>query len=151
MRTFKLDYYPLVSPRSQVGSIARQRWLRLREEGVNQPLVVNDLCGGRLLVCYHNSTLSDGAAQLESKGLFDEDDIPPVDTWVWIVDDVDEYRTSDGIVWQSPTDYLVAWIPPMLLELANAGIEVSPEQCICWLDTLTIPFAESLRKLRLIT
>jgi hypothetical protein len=29
-------------------------------------------------------------------------------------------------------EYLVSWVPPQLLELANAGVEVNPEQCILW-------------------
>ena len=44
-------------------------------------------------------------------------------------------------------DYLVAWVPPDFLELANAGMAVNPEQCIVWLDTVDDEFVRSLRSL----
>jgi hypothetical protein len=49
-----------------------------------------------------------------------------------------------------PADFLVAWVPPAFIELANGGIEVNPEECIVWLDTLDNPFTRALKRLNLI-
>jgi hypothetical protein len=47
-------------------------------------------------------------------------------------------------------DYLVAWVPPEFLELANSGLDANPERCIQWLDMLDNPFVQSLTRLKLI-
>lgn len=60
-------------------------------------------------------------------------------------------KYEDGRVGEMQANYLVAWVPPDFLELANAGIKVNPEECIVWLDTLDNAFVQSLRRLKLIT
>ncbi len=50
-----------------------------------------------------------------TKGFFDVNNVPPWDTWVCYLD-----------------RYLVSWVPPVLEELASAGIRVNPEECIQW-------------------
>jgi hypothetical protein len=71
--------------------------------------------GGRLLLYYTFENLADGAAQQSSNGFFDADNIPPWDTWVGF---------SEGI--------LLSWVPALLIEAAQMGIDANPEGCIRW-------------------
>ena len=80
------------------------------------------LADGRLLLYSPDENLFDGAAMVASNGFFDVDNIPPWDTWVCFVG-----------------RYLVSWVPPQLLELANSGIEVNPEGCILWAPEVGLP------------
>jgi len=43
------------------------------------------------------------------------------------------------------TEYLIAWVPPELVSLADEGIAVNPEQCIRWLSSTSIELAKALR------
>ena len=71
--------------------------------------------GGRFLLFFPHETLADGAADLSSNGFFDVNYVPPWDIWVGY---------SDGI--------LVSWVPPVLVDAADFGIGVNPEECIRW-------------------
>jgi hypothetical protein len=68
---------------------------------------------GRLLLFVPSETLMDGGAKYTSNGFFDVNNVPPWDTWV-----------SDRT--------LVSWVPPVLVETAQRGIDVNPEACIVW-------------------
>ncbi len=70
---------------------------------------------GRLLLYYPHENLMDGAAESFSNGFFDENNVPPWDIWV----DFSE-------------DTLVSWVPSVLIEAAQMGIDVKPEACIRW-------------------
>jgi hypothetical protein len=48
-------------------------------------------------------------------------------------------------------NYLIAWVPPDFIALASGGVDVNPEGCILWLDTLDDAFARSLRRLGLLS
>jgi hypothetical protein len=94
---------------------------------------------GRLLVYFPDLNLSDGAAEQASGGFFDADNAPPWDTWLSFVDDGE----GSGL---DTRFYLIAWVPAAFVELAQAGIDVNPEQCIEWLyDTSTRAKAELAR------
>ena len=80
------------------------------------------LADGRLLLYSPDENLFDGAAMVASNGFFDVDNIPPWDTWICFVG-----------------RYLVSWVPPQHLELANSGIEVNPEGCILWAPEAGLP------------
>jgi hypothetical protein len=41
-------------------------------------------------------------------------------------------------------------VPPTFLDLAQAGIEVNPEECIRWLDDTDVPLRAELRERGLI-
>jgi hypothetical protein len=100
----------------------RAEQLRLKRRYPNEPRT--SLQGGRLLLYAPDENLCDGAAQYSSKGFFDVDNAPPWDAWVC------SFRS-----------YLVSWVPPELLELAKAGIEANPEQCIFWAPEAGLPNA----------
>jgi hypothetical protein len=102
-------------PLSVVDQLSTRRAEQLKLEHrypVDPPLSFHD---GRLLLYAPDENLFDGAAQYASKGFFNVDNVPPWDTWVCFFE-----------------EYLVSWVPPQLLELANAGIEANPERCILW-------------------
>jgi hypothetical protein len=123
---------------------------RLRSRGQRDLPPVTDLCGGRLLAYFPDDNLADGFAQTVSKGFFDVDNIPPYDTWVWIVDDTRHFKYADGVNGELQANYLVAWVPPDFFEFADSGVDANPEGCIQWLDMLDNAFVQSLRRLKLI-
>jgi hypothetical protein len=41
-----------------------------------------------------------------------------------------------------PKPYLVAWVPPQLLALAQAGIDANSERCIRWLGDAEVVMRE---------
>jgi hypothetical protein len=94
----------------------------------------HDLAGGRLLVYAPDDSLFDGAAEVSTGGFFDFDNIPPWDTWVAFLYESERLQ------------YLVSWIPPQLIELANTGVNVNPEACIRWLEGLDSPVVTALRE-----
>jgi len=100
-----------------------------------------DLQGGRLLVYFPDEELSDGAAEAETAGFFDAYNAPPWDTWVSLLGDENDPSGP----------HLVSWVPPSFLELATAGIEVNPEECIRWVEDTDVPLRTQLRERGLIT
>ena len=124
-----------------------ERWSRLRSSGKRDLPPVTDLCGGRLLAYFPDDNLACGVAEAESQGFFDVDNIPRYDTWVWMVRNLRAFAYKDGAKGEMEANYLVAWVPPDFIELASGGIEVNPEECIRWLDTLEDEFVRSLRRL----
>lgn len=116
-RPLEADYFAAVSTvTSRRHFMLTHRFIPPRDAGQ----------GGRLLVYYPDADLSDGAAEVESEGFFDVWNCPPWDTWVGFF--------QDGGRMDSYVRYLVAWVPPALVELAGRGIQVNPEECILWLD-----------------
>ena len=115
---------PFVARAQIVETLADKRAEQLRIEQRYPSTPLMDLGGGRLLLYAPDENLCDGAAQSSSKGFFDVDNIPPWDTWVCFVD-----------------RYLVSWVPPQLLDLANQGINANPEQCILWAPNTGLPHA----------
>jgi hypothetical protein len=81
------------------------------------PNVAGNLHGGRLMLYTPSENFEDGASQGVSGGFFDVCDAPPWDIWV-------SYANGE----------LLSWVPPELIELVQAGIDVNPVQCIRWLD-----------------
>jgi len=75
----------------------------------------NTNVGGRLLLYTPSENLACGAAEVSSNGFFDVNNVPPWDIWL---------DFSEGT--------LVSWVPPALLDVAQMGIYVNPEECIRW-------------------
>ncbi len=98
---------------------------------------------GRLLAFLPEETLSDGAAEQESDGFFDVDNVPPWDLWVALLRFEDEIQTP-LTTWPRGTLVLVSWIPKALQPLCDWAIEVNPEACITWLDQLVPAAAEAI-------
>ena len=99
-------------------------------------LAFPDLVGGKLLAYFPDDDLCDGAAEIESDCFFDIFNCPPWDTWVAFFD---EHR-DDG----ASARYLLSYVPEQLVDLAQAGINVNPEQCILWLNETDVKLKSRL-------
>ena len=108
----------------EVGS--SRHWL-IEPGTTNDQLNFPNLGGGKLLTYFPDADLCDGAAEVESDDFSDSFNCPPWDTWIAFFDDA----TGND----SYSRYLLAYVPSQLIALADAGIEVNPEECIRWLDT----------------
>jgi hypothetical protein len=86
-------------------------------------------------------------AEAVSEGFFDVNNIPPCDTWVWMVRNIRTFKYADGEQGETEANYLVSWVPPDFIPLATRGVEANPEECIRWLDTLDDEFVRSLRRM----
>ena len=135
----KLELRPRVFEESRFSAVDFVAVERERYGGVEirQAKVPQDLAGGRLLAYFPNQNLSDGAAEDETLGFLDVDNIPAWDTWVAYFE---EYADRDYY-----GCYLVAWIPPQFVEPVSDGISINPEECILWLSDTKLSFAQTLR------
>jgi hypothetical protein len=91
------------------------------------------------MIYFPNNDLACGAAEQETAGFFDVNNVPPWDTWVTYFQD--QQQNIDSF----DNEYLIAWIPPAFVDLANEGINVNPEQCIMWLSDTSVELAKVLR------
>ena len=84
-----------------VDEVASKRRSLLNASRVDAPQVAGPQETGRLLVYFPDENLSDGAAMHASGDFFDEENVPPWDTWLaYVLDDLEENQT-----------YLLAWVP----------------------------------------
>lgn len=104
---------------------------------IREATIPDRLAGGQLLVYFPDDDLACGAAEYETDGFFDVNNVPPWDTWVTYIE-----NAYNG---EYDTEYLVAWIPREFVELANRGVYVNPEQCIQWLAHTRLELAAVLR------
>jgi len=107
---------------------------------VGQPPAITDpesLLGGKLLVYFPDANLSDGTAQLVSRGFFDVHNVPPWDTWIALADDANGDPSFE--------QYLVCWVPPEFIGCAQEGIDANPEGCIVWLEDSRVAARDELR------
>lgn len=95
------------------------------------------LGGGKLLVYFPEINLACGAAEDESHGFFDVQNVPAWDTWIAYV----EEETNQSCY----GSYLIAWIPPEFIELSSGGINCNPEECLVWLSETSVIYANILR------
>lgn len=84
--------------------------------------------GGRVLASWGcNYSLWSGEAQTVSERFFDDLDLPPWDLWL-------AYEIPPGRQLYAG-HALLAWVPDVLIEIAQRGIESAPGDCISWLDS----------------
>ena len=98
-----------------VARVVALRAEKLQSEKRSPTQPTSDLAGGKLLLFAPEDSVLDGAAQYASKGFFDVDNVPPWDTWICFVE-----------------KYVVCWVPPQLLELADSGVNADPVQSLLW-------------------
>lgn len=77
---------------------------------------------GKILASQIDCTVIDGASEVQSLGLVDVYDIPPIDTWFYIA------RTTESRL-------LFAWIPNEFVHYANEAVLVNCVNCINWFQT----------------
>lgn len=76
---------------------------------------------GRILIAQIDCTVIDGASEVQSLGLVDLYDIPPIDTWFYMT------RTKESRL-------LFAWIPNEFVKHADEAVQVNCVDCITWAD-----------------
>jgi hypothetical protein len=103
------------------------------------------LAGGRLLLYNPDLSLSDGGAEAYSDGFFDAEDTPPWDCWAWMASEEVCGHTIDLPDRNEWCCYLLAWIPPQLVTLAERGIEASIGGSLAWAADVEAPFLRRLR------
>jgi hypothetical protein len=139
LRTTELRPRQLEENRSSaVDTVAHAREL-FGGVDIRNATIPSSLGGGRLLIYFPNHDLACGAAEQETAGFFDINNVPPWDTWVAYFQD--EQPNIDSF----DTEYLIAWVPSVFVGLANDGIDVNPEQCIQWLSDTSVELARALR------
>ncbi len=127
---------------AMMDTLVEKRFKLLRFNGKYRILPAKGLAGGRLVVYDPDQNRFDSMALVESFGYFDWDNLPPWDTWIAYVRD--EERERQGL---SHASYLVAWVPPDLIERADAGIRANPERCLLWASDLDTERARQLESL----
>ncbi len=75
---------------------------------------------GKILVIEYGLNIPDGAAEVETGGVFDEFDFPPIDTWFYN----GYYESSEGV--------LFAWIPARFVGYADKAIDVQFLDILHW-------------------
>jgi hypothetical protein len=113
---FDLDEFGVNAPWSEAVEDLVIKRSKLIEQNPSQGATGN-AADGRLLLYVPSENLADGAAEFSSNGFFDVNNVPPWDIWV---------DFSNGT--------LTSWVPPMLLDAAEMGIDANPEECIRWAD-----------------
>ncbi len=91
----------------------------------------SQLAGGKLLIYFPDEQVLDGASEMASKGFFDMYDAPPWDTWV-------------GLFHDSRGTHLLSWVPPELIEFAEAGISINCVDCIGWASNINVELSRKL-------
>ncbi len=127
---------------AMIDTLIEKRFKLLRFNGKYRILPAKGLAGGRLVVYDPDQNRFDSMALVEWFGYFDWDNLPPWDTWIAYVRD--EERERQGL---SHPSYLVAWVPPDLIERADAGIRANPERCLLWASDLDTARARRLEAL----
>ena len=85
---------------------------------------------GRLVGYDPELSLFDGATNAGSGGFFDDYDCPPWSTWVAYVD---KQVLLDGEGWGP---FIVAWVPPALVDSVAVGLRCEAGWSLNWLDDL---------------
>jgi hypothetical protein len=146
--------FPVHERTGIVEELARARAEALDASGRAPMASAEDLAGGRLVLVEPDSSVDDGASEHVSRGFFDVGDMPAWDTWVCYV--LDPGRAAATERWRAagagPSageigfgDYLVAWVPPVLVDLVDKGIDYNPVECITWADAVDTAFTRRLR------
>ncbi len=128
-RAFDLLFENPAERRDAVAFIVEQRRAALAAagskagplKGLGGEVNKQGLAGGRVFATDFASDLC-GAAAEPSNGFVDTWDIPGWDTWF-----------AHGRSEQSEV-VVYGWVPPQLVELADAGFKVIPVQCIWWVE-----------------
>jgi len=96
---------------------------------------------GRLLLFDPDGTLSDGAAEAESEGFFDVDNMPAWDTWLCFAED----SSIEAGGYHPFCGWLLCWVPDHLTNLVSNGTRVNPEECIVWANDVDTVLTRKLR------
>lgn len=128
-----------------VERLAETRAVLLRDAGLYPTNFDGDLAGGRLLLYDPCGTDSSGGSWATSSGLFDGEDAPPWDCWIAFVHQ--EFKWLPDWPPRRPEweTFVVSWIPPTLLAVAEEGIQGVVMDCVIWADDTGMPITGLLR------
>jgi len=141
-------HWRMLNPRIQaerqaiVNTLSAARSASLRTTSMHpnvgsQPTLTTS--GGKLLICLASDKgVDDGVSAEESKGFFDDQDLPPWDTWIWYVNKHEQETEEDS--------YLVSWVPSSFIPLVERGIHVNPVNCLEWATEYRSSFTGQLRE-----
>jgi hypothetical protein len=130
-----LPWDEIVTSISQV----REKWLHYPGE------LPTGLADGRLLIASGiTESLVCGAAEAESLGFIDGEDLPPWDTWLCYLRDEVPNQAFPGQT--SRYEYIVSWVPPEFFDFAQGAIEVNCAGCINWAEDVDTAFTRQLRE-----
>jgi hypothetical protein len=150
----RLDSFPVEERADVVEALERARAAALDAGGGAAEAPADDLGGGRLVLFDAAYSVYDGASEFVTRGFFDVGDVPAWDTWVSYA--VDPARAAAGERQRAggagPSaaesgfdDYLVAWVPPVLVGLVGEGIGVNPVGCLAWAEDVDTTLPRLLR------
>ncbi len=128
----------ICSGRHAVFDTAEERRQLLTRNGFSYVHPAAQRESGALVVYYPERNAETGSAAAHSEALFDDDDAPPTDTWVWWVDDQRITSDEDGFLSITDASFVIAWIPTELIDLATDGVLHSSDHLL-WFDDLQHP------------
>ncbi len=92
------------------------------KQALSDKLSHDSICLGKILVIEYGLNIPDGAVEVDTEGFFDEWDLPPIDTWFYNDDSVEQ----GGI--------LFAWIPEKFVALVNKAISIQFLNTLSWFE-----------------
>lgn len=95
--------------------------IQLRQKRDLVGIIDNKMFDGRILVSNFEWTVTDGVSEIESKGLVDIYDLPPIDTWFYLSEIYD-------------TLHMYAWIPEKFIPQAELAMAVNIVDAFFWLE-----------------
>jgi hypothetical protein len=114
-----------------VADVVRRRRELLATERCANDTRSDGTIRGRLLAFFPNRTICDGVGRDETNGFLDGCNVPPWDTWVWLVD-----------------DFLVSYVPAEMVADTGFAIVATADESIVWLDDVrrenVLPVADAL-------
>ncbi len=111
---------------TMVSSVADRRVRALSAQGISCPGSPLNLAGGHLLFYFPDLTNHNGLTEFETSGYFDLFDTPPWDTRIVFRR---EPHPPPGLALLS---YVVSWVPPGFLGIAQRGVECEAMGCLLW-------------------
>ena len=115
-----------------LGVIVRRSQL-LQEQASRVPTGLDHrgtyLRNGRLLAHFPGVSLSHGFSVSETGGFIDADEVPPWDTWVYLVE-----------------DFVICWVPGNLESAIQSAIACNAERSLCWLSEVAHDFVADVER-----
>jgi hypothetical protein len=109
----------------------RAFWIHSRHK--NLDLLSSGLANGRLLLCTSAAdSTPDDQVMAASEGFYDDNHLPPWDTWLCYLGD-------------KKRQYAVSWVPPQLLRLADIGVEEHSLKHMRWAEQEDTHFTRQLK------
>jgi hypothetical protein len=126
-----------------VNAVAEERAYLVQAWSHKAVKPARDLAGGRLLLCTSaTESIPDGYVSSASEGFYDDDDLPPWDTWLYYLESGKEAPTTLRPGYQP--EYLLSWVPAVCVGLAKVGVEEHFLDCMRWATQVDIPLTRRL-------